>query len=425
MILKDEKIKWFRNAAGYIAAHKGKSFVICLCKGATESSALREIISDCILLISLGVRIIIVFNGDEKIEKRLRSDWDSHNNKHITRLSQISTVSEIIGSIRNDLEAFFAFHSFHLPGGKQDILLTSGNFVKAKPIGIINGVNYEFSGQVRKVNAIAIQKQLETNSILLISPIGFAPEGDLFHLDSNEVATEVASSIKADKLIFLNALPGLLDGNGEIISEIDLSTKHEANEKNPLLKFCQKACNNGVSRCHILSHELNGALLQELFTPYGCGTQVTGTSSEKLRQAKNQDLDQILDLIGPSENEGSLIQRTRDGVKAKLAEFFVIESDGFVVACAALHPYQTTAEIACMVTHPDYRDQKRGINLLDYIEKKGKELGLESLFVLTTKSEHWFKEKGFSAASLDELPQERRDEYKQERSSIILRKKLS
>ena len=304
--MQADKINWFRSAAGYIDAHKGKTFVISLCDGAISSEKLETIVSDCILLNTLGVRLVIVFNGDQRIENKLLSDWTGTKGKKITRFNQIDLLSEVIGSIRNELEATFMSHSFHLPGGKKEILLTSGNFVKAKPLGIIDDVDYESSGEVRKINALAINRQLDTNAILLIPPIGFAPGGELFYLNSDEVACKIACAVSADKLIYLGEMAGLLNQENQIISEIDLSREKEQTTDLDLYQFCKEACNNGVHRCHVISHKIDGAIIQELFTHHGSGTQITGLSSEKVRHAIREDLNAILDLVKPSEREGSM-----------------------------------------------------------------------------------------------------------------------
>ena len=423
--MQADKINWFRSAAGYIDAHKGKTFIVSLCDGAISSENLEKIVSDCILLNTLGVRLVIVFNGDQRIQNKLRSDWAGYKGKKITRFSQIALLSEVIGSIRNELEAIFMSHSFHLPGGKKEILLTSGNFVKAKPLGVIDGVDFESSGEVRKINAFAINRQLDTNAILLIPPIGFAPGGELFYLNSDEVACKIACAVSADKLIYLSEVSGLLDQEGQVISEIDLSREKEPITEQNLYQFCKEACDKGVHRCHIISHKIDGAIIQELFTHHGSGTQLTGTSSEKVRSAMQKDVNAILDLIKPSEREGALVSRTKESIETELANFFVIERDGFIVACAALNTYGKVGEVACMVTHPDYRNMEKGDKLLDLIEEKAIAGGLHSLFVLTTKSAHWFKERDFLSIDFDELPTEKKEVYDLKRSSIILKKELA
>ena len=423
--MQADKINWFRSAAGYIDAHKGKTFVVSLCDGTISSENLEKIVSDCILLNTLGVRLAIVFNGDQRIKNKLLSEWTGPKGKKITRFSQIGVLSEVIGSIRNELEAIFMSHSFHLPGGKKEILLTSGNFVKAKPLGIIDGVDFESSGEVRKVNALAINRQLDTNAILLVPPIGFAPGGELFYLNSDEVACKIACAVSADKLIYLSEVPGLFDQEKQIISEIDLSREKEELTEQNLYHFCKEACNNGVHRCHVISHRIDGAIIQELFTHHGSGTQISGITSEKVRSAVRGDVSAILDLIKPSEREGALVSRTKESIENELSNFFVIERDGFLIACASLRTYGKVGEVACMVTHPDYRNMEKGDKLLDLLEEKAIAGGLKSLFVLTTKSAHWFKERDFFPIDFDELPPEKKESYDLERSSIILRKDLA
>lgn len=433
MVLKTEHIKWFRDSSPYIDAHRDRTFVICLAGDALRSDNLKNIISDCALLNSLGVRLVIVFNADSAIENAMTADeWRLSGELRITTPDQMNTAADVLGGQIHRLSAMFASSSPDSPAilnkDRPEVLTTSGSFIKARPIGIVGGIDYQNSGSVRKVASEAISGQLNNGAIVLIAPMGYSPSGEFFYLNAEEVACETACALSSDKLIFLSEKEGLFDENGGLINEIDLSHSNSSDSTNTLLNLCDRACHQGVSRCHILGFETDGALLEELFTRDGCGTQVVGHSYEQIRSATIDDVSGILKLITPLEDQGVLVKRSRELLESEIDQFFVIERDGLLISCAALYPYEGASEkvgeLACLVTHPDYRNGDRGDRLLEKIEKKAKKNSLSALFVLTTQSVHWFQERGFCEHDRDRLPQAKRDLYNDQRGSTVLIKPL-
>ena len=432
MALNTDHIKWFRDSSPYIDAHRDKTFVVCIASDALQSENFPNVICDIALLDSLGAKVVVVFGGDHKVKAVLEangSNWLQAGGRRITNAIQIETVTSVLGQMYADLSARFSASTPESPAKRRAITTSTGNFIRAKPLGIKNGVDHQLSGLVRNINEAAIRHQLSDGSIVLIPSIGYSPSGETFHLDVDVVAREVACALTADKLIFMTEHIGLKDIIGNLISEIDLSDTRTGDvslEPLPekLLDHCDQACRKGVARCHIISFATDGALLEELFTRDGCGTQIIGNSYEQIRTASIEDVPGILKLIAPLEESGGLVKRSRELLESEIQQFVVIERDGLLISCAALYRYDTSGELACLVTHPDYRNSDRGDRLLDAIEKTARANQLVDLFVLTTQSAHWFTERGFRESSREALPEGKKEFYNDQRSSTVLRKAL-
>lgn len=419
MASNTDHIKWFRDSSPYFDAHRGSTMVICLTAAALASDNFSNIISDLALLNSLGIRIVLVYGSAE----------ETGMERPIMTIEQVAALSASLGAITADLSARLSYSRPDFPGKATDVCTVSGNFVRARPLGIIDGVDHLQTGEVRGINHEALAYQLDGGAIVLLPAMGYSPSGETFYLAPHAVARESACALHADKLIYLTSQPGLLDAAGSLISEVDLSLMDRAGiasdeETQGLLDDCGYACRHGVARCHILSFDADGALLEELFTRDGCGTQVVGHSYEQIRTAGMDDVPGILKLIEPLEASGVLVRRSRERLESEIERFYVIERDGLLISCAALYEFDTAGELACLVTHPDYRNSDRGENLLLTIESAARSRGLGTLFVLTTQSTHWFEERGFACSSIDALPAEKKDLYNYQRNSRILVKTL-
>ena len=423
MAFNAEHIKWFRDSSPYIDAHRGRTFVVCLSEGALDSGNLGNIISDLALLNSLGVRLVVVY-GDEKGIAGLGGDWPASGDRRITPSSVMDQAARQLGKVTFELASQFSASRPDSPV-KRQISVTTGNFLKARPLGIIDGIDHLQTGEVRRVDADGLMHQLDGHAIVLIPPLGYSPSGEVFYLETNQVASHIAQSISADKLIVMTGDEGLRSHHGDIINEIDLSRDTsellaDDADAASLLTLCHGACRNGVARCHIVSFESDGALLEELFTRDGCGTQVIGHSYEQVRAANIDDVPGILRLIEPLEAEGVLVKRSRELLESEIHRFHVIERDGLLISCAALYPFDNMGELACVVTHPDYRKGDRGDRLLEAVQHAARAAGMEQLFVLTTQSADWFRERGFSERDLADLPAQKQAFYNYQRNSQVL-----
>ena len=421
---KQHAINWFRDSSPYINAHRGKTFVIILGGDALASENLSNIISDITLLNSLGIRLILVHGAMKQIKERTATGNHSltdHQGRHIVLPEMLAGCTETISALKAGIEAQLSKGLTNSPMHGADLLVTSGNFVKAKPLGIIDGIDHHHSGSVRRINKQAISQQLDSGAIVLQSPLGYSLTGEIFFLEEHELGVAIAIAMRAEKLIIFSESP-IHDAQGNIVTEVQTD---DMNDANPLLQNLKTACEQGVNRGHIISHSRDGAILEELFTRDGSGTQVTRQSYEQIRKAVADDVAGILALISPLETEGVLVRRPRELLESEINHFTVIERDGLIVGCAALYPFSGKGELACLATHPEYRNDARGDLLLRSITSQALAEGLESLFVLTTQTIHWFIERGFCEQSIEDLPDVKKATYNYQRNSKLLEKPIS
>jgi amino-acid N-acetyltransferase len=342
-------------------------------------------------------------------------------------------VKEANGIVRVEMEALLSMELANSPMWGADIRVSSGNFVTAKPVGVVNGVDFQHTGEVRKIDAEGIRRRLDDHEVVLISPIGFSPTGDVFNCTLEDVATSTAIALAADKLVFLTETPGALDAKGRLISELTVKQAGElaAAENLPedvqiYLPCAAKACSHGVKRAHLISRHVDGALLIELFTHHGIGTMITPESPERIRAATPEDVPGIVQILEPLEQQGVLVRRSRDQLESEIERFFVIEAEGNILGCAALYPFADgkIAELAALAVSPFYRDGGRGERLLDYAEARARAMGLKSIFVLSTRTTHWFIERGFVETDPARLPEVKQALYNYDRRSKVFTKEI-
>lgn len=437
-------VKWLRGSSPYINAHRDRTFVLMLGGEAIADPNFENIVHDIALLASLDVRLVIVFGARPQIDAAFEQAGLSSQyqplGRHLLRITNdegMALVRRVVGDLRIQIEALL---STGLPGSPMHasrITATGGNWVTAKPLGVIDGVDFCHTGEVRRIDAVALRRQLDSGAIPLLGPIGYSPSGEVFNLAYEEVAAAVAGTLRADKLIALDEEPGVLDTQGAVISEMTprqlealiQQRRQEARDHDELLRqltAMHEASRAGVRRCHLVSHAIDGALLQELFTREGAGTQITEHSYEQLRSAHRDDVSGIIELTRPLAEAGVLVERSRELIEREIERFCVIELDGLVIGCAALYPYpeEQAAEIACVVTHPEYQGADRAEKLVRHLEKTARRDGYQRTFVLTTRTSHWFVEQGYTPTTLESLPAARRSLWTPQRGSKVLTKAL-
>ncbi|MEJ2612516.1 MAG: amino-acid N-acetyltransferase [Candidatus Thiodiazotropha sp.] len=430
-------VDWFRGSSPYIHAHRGRTFVISFGGEAIEDAGFSNLIHDIALLHGLGIRLVLVHGARPQIEERLRSqgvETQFINGLRITDDAALTCVKEAAGSARVEIEALLSMGLANSPMAGVRIRAASGNFVTAKPIGVKDGIDYCHTGIVRRVDASGLEQRLESGAIAIVPPLGYSPTGEVFNLIAADVAASVAIALGADKLICLVEAKGLTDSRKRLITnilprEVDaLLTRRKQlpEDLTQHLKAAVTACRSGVKRSHLIDRQLDGALLKELFTTDGIGTLITAEPYEETRTAHIDDVIGLLNLIEPLEQKGILVRRSRELIETEIDCFTLMERDGMVIACAALYPYpqESMAELACVVVHPDYRGSDRGDRLLNHIEQVARQQGIKQLFILTTQSAHWFRERGFSQGELTDLPMLKRQFYNYQRNSKVFLKRL-
>jgi amino-acid N-acetyltransferase len=433
-------VRWLRQVTPYVHAFRGRTFVVAFGgEMFAERARFTSFVHDVSLLAALGIRLVLVHGARSQIEAELKAKGERSRyvqGLRVTDEAALMAVKHAVGVLRVEIEALLSQGLPDSPMAGAQIRVASGNFLTARPIGVLKGVDFQFTGAVRKVDAAAIARRLDAGEVVLVPHLGYSPTGEVFNMAWEDVAENVAVALKADKLLmYTDKLP--VDRKDEVVSQL---TPKEAQAilakvgKNDgltqqtvrTLEHAVRAVAGGVGRAHIITRRVSGSMLLELFTHAGVGTMITADSVERLRAARIEDVRGMLSLIEPLEADGTLVKRSRELLEAEIGNFFVVEHDGVIVGCAALYPFpgDKSGEFACLAVAQDYRDAGYGEQLLKACEERAKALHIRRVFALTTRAAHWFLEQGFRAADVDALPSRRRELYNWRRGSKVFLKRI-
>ncbi len=429
-------VRWFRQVAPYVHAFRGKTFVIGFGGELVQDGMLEPLIHDLSLLSALGIRLVIVHGSRPQVNEQLALKGCTNQfgrSTEPTSTQALECAKEAAGEIRLDIEAAFSQGLPNTPMSHAQIQIMSGNFVTARPIGIVDGVDYQHAGTVRKMDTAFMRSILDQNVIVLLSPVGFSPTGEAFDLAMEDLATHAAVALRAEKLVFLTPDNIIRRADGQAGAELArkdadaLLAGSTLNEDNHLfLSQASRAVKQGVSRAHLVPWTQDGSLLMELFTHTGIGTMVVEDTLDDLRPATIDDVGAILQLIEPLELDGTLVPRGRANIEREVENFTVLEHDGVIYGCVALKPFKAhdMGELACLVVHTDKQETGEGELLLRHTEAQARKLGLQKLFVLTTRTAHWFIKRGFVQGDVTDLPGHRQTDYNHARNSLVFIKNL-
>ncbi len=426
-----EHIQWFRSAAPYINAFRKKIFVIMISGEMVRSDLFTHLIHDIALCHHLGIKLVLVHGSRCQVDDLL-SESNIHSTfNHNIRVSESASmpiILQAINQVRSAIDAKLSMGLPNTPMSGSDISVISGNFVTGMPLGIIDGVDMQHSGSVRDIDTDSIHALLDKH-IVLLSNIGYSKSGKLFNLPAEEVATELAVKLKTEKLIFFSSdfiINPQTDQFSTTECESFIDQETTSDRLKELLTHAIKAVYQQVNRVHIIDESLDGGLLQELFTRDGAGMMITNLFYEGLRKASIDDIGGIIELITPLEKSGSLVKRSREQLELDINSFHVIERDRMVIGCiACIHDTSSSsAEVACVAVHPDFRAVGLGDQMLTAIEMEAKKDHIKLLYILTTKTSHWFLEKGFSDSGVESLPEHRREAYNAQRKSHVMVKNI-
>ncbi|MBZ8138965.1 amino-acid N-acetyltransferase [Rubrivivax gelatinosus] len=436
-------VPWFRAVAPYIHAYRGKTFVVAVTGEMIAAGKLNAFVQDLSILHAMGLKLVLVHGFRPQVNEQLAAKGHVSRFSHGRRITDpvaLDAAQEAAGQLRFEIEAAFSQGLPNTPMANATVRVVSGNFLTARPVGIVDGVDFQSSGLVRRVDHGAIRRAIDIGALVLLSPFGFSPTGEAFNLSMEDVATSTAVALQADKLVFMTEVPGIRENLDDPESPIDTElalldarrllaqwpAPTKPTDPGFYLQHCVKACEGGVERSHILPFAADGSLLLEVFTHDGIGTMVVDEKLESLREATSDDVGGILQLIEPFERDGTLVRRERTEIERDVDAYTVIEHDGIIFGCAALYPYPEarTAEMAALTVSPLAQGQGDGERMLKRIEHRAKAMGLESIFVLTTRTMHWFIKRGFAQVDPDWLPEARKRKYNWDRRSQVLVKRL-
>lgn len=430
-------VAWVRGAAPYVHAFRGKTFVIAFGGEVAAGVRAQSLAYDCNMLVALGIRLVLVHGARPQIDEEMARrglEPRYHEGLRVTDAAALECVKAAMGVTRIEVEAQLSQGLPNTPMAGSYIRVTGGNFITARPVGVVDGVDYQYTGAVRKIIAEEINADLDQQNVVLISPLGVSPAGEIFNLSMEEVAETVAVALKAEKLVYLCDAPGLLDADGQLIDSVTADEAERmfmagqglTEDLHLYLPCAVHAVRHGVGRVHLIDHDKDGGLLLEFFTHAGVGTVVSRDPLFRLREATVEDVADLVALITPMEQDGTLVRRGRELLEQEIERFTLVEHDGVLVGCAALYPFsdERTAELACLAVATDYRRSGLGDQLLKRIELRARRQQLERLFVLTTRTAHWFRERGFSEIGPENLPRQKREMYNYSRRSKVFAKSL-
>ncbi|MDQ2779887.1 MAG: amino-acid N-acetyltransferase [Rhodoferax sp.] len=436
-------VPWFRAVAPYIHAYRGKTFVVGLAGEGIAAGKMNAFVQDLSILHAMGIKLVLAYGFRPQVTEQLLAKGQESRFAQGVRITDsvaLDAAQEAAGQLRFEIEAAFSQGLPNTPMANATVRVVSGNFLTARPVGIVDGVDFIHSGLVRRVDSAAIRRAIESGALVLLSPFGFSPTGEAFNLTMEDVATATAVALQADKLVFMTETPGIREDPADAESPIDtelalveakrllanLPPALEPTDTGFYLQYCVKACEGGVERSHMLPYATDGALLLEIFTHDGMGTMVVDEKLESLREAGHDDVGGILQLIEPFERDGTMVRRERTEIERDISYYSVVEHDGIIFGCAALYPYPEahTAEMAALTVSPQSQSQGDGERLLKRIEQRARAAGHESIFVLTTRTMHWFIKRGFTPVDAEWLPEARKRKYNWDRRSQVLIKKL-
>ena len=429
-------VAWLRAVAPYIHAFRGRTMVIAFAGELVAAGRLNALVQDLSLLHALGMRLVLVYGSRPQVDEQMTLRGAAsryHRGVRITDAIALECAKEAAGETRLDIEAAFSQGLPNTPMAHATVRVVSGNFVTARPVGIVDGVDFEHTGVVRKVEVQTIRLALSSGALVLLPPLGFSPTGEAFNLAMEDLACATAIALDADKLVFLTETGGISDADGRLLTEITEAQARAILEANHLpaasadyLRHALKACDGGVARAHLVPFALDGSVLLELFLHDGVGSMLVEETLEALREAVPDDVGGLLALIRPLEEDGTLVKRDRALIEREVANFTVIEHDGVIFGCAALYafPEDGMGELACLAVNPQAQGQGDGERLLQRIEQRARAAGVGRLFVLTTRTAHWFLKRGFVPGTPEDLPRARKKLYNWQRKSQVLLKPL-
>ncbi|MDB6029653.1 MAG: amino-acid N-acetyltransferase [Verrucomicrobiales bacterium] len=419
-----------RGILQYIPSFREKIFIVAIDGAIITDENFANILLDVAVLRSLNIRVVLVHGAAAQI-KALAEE----QNVEPSDLGGSGITDE--KTLRVALTAANRLTHEILEGlSANDLRAACTNAIIAHPLGILQGVDHQFTGKVERVDTELLLTLLAQGIVPVVPPLGFDGDGKTYRVNSDSVAVALASALKAIKLVFITTQEGL-SMQGQLFRQLpvaqldNLLTKNKSDFSPDGLSKAQNAslaCHAGVQRVHIINGRVDEGLLAEVFSNEGIGTLIYADQYQQIRKAMKKDIRRIVQLTKPSVANDELVKRTRPTIEKQVGDFYLFEIDRNPVACVALHVYpgENKGELACLYVASTHENQGIGTKLIQFVEAKARELGLNELLTLSTQAFTYFQSKGgFSEGTPDDLPASRRDKYDLSgRNSKVLVKKL-
>ncbi len=432
-----EQVELIRQVFEYVQLFKGKTIVLKIDGSVMNHSFLPMLVKDLVLLHRQGIQIVLIPGAKERINDvltRYNIPWETIRGIRISTPEAIPFIKMAAFDVSNRLMTQLA---------ENNTSAIIGNWVRARSLGVLKGIDYQDTGTVEKINVGLVRKALEDGLIPIFPNIGWSASGKPYNISSNELAYILARSLKAEKLFYIfphqgvNAVKYTLPEGIAISSEgvvthlsvdqansfLKLNAGKDQDEMVELIRLGCKACSEGVARVHIVNGKIEGVILKEIFSSRGCGTMIYTNEHENIRQMHLADIPEVLRIMNPFVEEEILLPRNEEDLAAQVDEFVVYEVDNILHACGALFPAADASgrgEIAAIAVDRTYTGLGIGKRILSFLVDRARSMNIGNLYVLTTQTTDWFLQFGFIEGGLQDLPANKRKDYNRLRNSRVL-----
>lgn len=423
-MVTNQKAENVRDVIRYLQKFKNALVVIYLDDKTIESLLYSSHIRDIALLHEAGLQVVIIPGARSRIDEVLTSskiDWCYHENTRVTTADAMPLIKMAAFDVSNTIMTSLAANS---------ITAVIGNWVRSRGKGVIDGFDYGTAGEIDKLEVEAIKTVLNHGFIPIFPCIGWNSIGHPYNISSMLLAQQVAVNLKADKLFYVTQGGGLYNADSNVpamtLEEVDdfINQNTVNDETKAVLQTAKDACQNGVTRVHLVDGAQDGVILTEIFSDLGSGTMIYTSNYGKIRPMEQTDIPSVLGIIGPFVKSGKLLPRTQQQLENTFGDYVVYSVDGGVHACAALHLYEDgQAEIAAVAVDEHFEHMGIGPKLIESLIAKAKSKNVKSVFIMTTQAADWFEKLGFEEDKIESLPEKRREIWTAQRNSKVFRLK--
>ncbi len=424
------KLTDLRGILQYIPEFREKTFVLAIDGEIVTDERFATLLVDIALLWSLNIRVVLVHGIAEQIRRLASERGMTPSNTDGTGVTDAHTLAVAL-TAANRLT-----HEILEGLSANDLKAACTNGIIAHPVGVIQGVDQQFTGRVERVDVELLQSLLTQGVVPIVPPLGFDGEGRTYRVNSDGMAVAVAAQLRAVKLVYVTAAPGLVY-RGEpirqmLVSELAALLQKDAagfsGEHLSKAQHAVRACHAGVPRVHVIDGTLDEGLLGEVFSNHGLGTLIHTNEYQNIRAAERRDIGAIQSLVRQGVEADELLKRSRSSIEQHLGDYFIFEIDRNPVGCVALHVDQARnqGELACLYVSPAHENQGIGRKLIQFVETRARQIGLERILALSTQAFNYFSAKGgFVEGTVDDLSPDRRERYERSgRNSKVLVKRL-
>jgi len=413
-LARSEFVQTFRMSSPYITAYSGAIFVIHVPGVLSGEPTFGSVMADIALLVSIGIRVVLVLGALKQVEQRLhelRIRSRKVDGLRVTSNRVLQVVKDAAGEMLFEVESQLN-RGLCTAQLSTRVSVVRSSFFTAQPLGLVDGVDYGYTGKVRNMNVKSMRERLANNELLLLTNLGVSPSGELFNCVSEQVAAEAAAQLGAEKLIYFIGSELICDSRSERhVPNMTLAMASRfladgGEQLTPHFRMIMsesvRALHSGVRRAHLLNRSVDGVLLMEVFHRDGVGLMISRNTYEGVRVAAPKDVLGILNMLAPLESQGRFPQQapiSKEFIEKQIGSFVVVERDGAIIACSQLRLSvggAHVAEIACFAVHPEYQHQGKGLMLLSWMERAALAKSATSMVAVASRSSTgWFVERGF------------------------------